>query len=430
MSYRRWATGRIKWLLFAFPFVFTGCGNWGYMNSDDYSDQYKEQTRSFHPRFRIHHISGDSSRLYFKVNRDRLLFVREDRNKSFEAELELEFTFKKDLNSDTVLDSGSVTFSDIKPQKEKNSFVGNTAFQSGQAEKGILRVTLSDKNRNQQQKRILNVDRSKANAPQFFFVTEKNTDRPVFRNYFDQKKTLHVKTSQRKGPLLHIRYYNREFPLPPPPFANNRIERFEYKTDSTFTVPYEPKKGAVISLPEKGFIHMQVDTSNKEGLTLMRFNKGFPKVGTVKAMVGPIRYLTSKNEYEEFKNGKGSLKKKVDEFWLDCGGNKQRARELIRHYYSRVETANERFTSYLPGWKTDRGLIRIIYGEPNIVNKNETSETWIYGEENNLMSLSFTFDKVENPFTDNDYSLSRSQLYQSSWYRAVESWRNGRVYSN
>ncbi len=46
------------------------------------------------------------------------------------------------------------------------------------------------------------------------------------------------------------------------------------------------------------------------------------------------------------------------------------------------------------------------------------------------MSLSFSFEKVENPFTNNDYALSRNQLYQSSWYKAVESWRNGRVYSN
>ena len=33
---------------------------------------------------------------------------------------------------------------------------------------------------------------------------------------------------------------------------------------------------------------------------------------------------------------------------------------LIKTYYSKVEKANEMFTSHLEGWKTDRGMISII----------------------------------------------------------------------
>jgi hypothetical protein len=73
-------------------------------------------------------------------------------------------------------------------------------------------------------------------------------------------------------------------------------------------------------------------------------------------------------------------------------------------------------------------MIFLIFGLPNIVNRTSSSEVWIYGEENNMMSLNFTFYKVTNPFTANDYILDRSIIYKNNWYRGVESWRQGRIY--
>jgi hypothetical protein len=44
------------------------------------------------------------------------------------------------------------------------------------------------------------------------------------------------------------------------------------------------------------------------------------------------------------------------------------------------------------------------------------------------MALSFTFVKLDNPFSDNDYALQRSANYRNLWYNAVDLWREGRVY--
>ncbi|MCE9540005.1 MAG: GWxTD domain-containing protein, partial [Bacteroidetes bacterium] len=95
---------------------------------------------------------------------------------------------------------------------------------------------------------------------------------------------------------------------------------------------------------------------------------------------------------------------------------------------NRVQDANLYFTSYLEGWKTDRGMIYLIYGSPNVTYKTANSETWIYGEENNINSLSYTFSKTNNPFTNNDFTLDRSVVYKQSWYTAVDIWRQGRTY--
>jgi hypothetical protein len=93
-----------------------------------------------------------------------------------------------------------------------------------------------------------------------------------------------------------------------------------------------------------------------------------------------------------------------------------------------VQDANYYFTSYLEGWKTDRGMVYLIYGSPNVIYRTLNSETWIYGEENNVNSLSYSFTKVNNPFTNNDYTLERSVVYKQSWITAVDIWRQGRTY--
>jgi hypothetical protein len=67
---------------------------------------------------------------------------------------------------------------------------------------------------------------------------------------------------------------------------------------------------------------------------------------------------------------------------------------------------------------------------PSTIYKNDQSETWIYGEENNLMSLSFTFKPRKGALNDNDLVLERDPMLKGAWYRNVESWRNGRVYQN
>ena len=118
----------------------------------------------------------------------------------------------------------------------------------------------------------------------------------------------------------------------------------------------------------------------------------------------------------------------VDQFWLNKAHSNERARTLIRNYYSRVQLANELFTSHKEGWKTDRGLISIIFGSPSFIRYNKNNEIWIYGNDHNSNTIKFTFEKIKNIFSNNDYILKRNYAYKTPWYIAVETWRNGKVY--
>ena len=81
------------------------------------------------------------------------------------------------------------------------------------------------------------------------------------------------------------------------------------------------------------------------------------------------------------------------------------------------------FSSDREGWKTDRGMIYIVFGPPNSVFRKELKETWVYGNVESNLAVTFDFFRIQSPFTDNDYWLNRSTSYGQSWNNAVEIWR-------
>ena len=87
--------------------------------------------------------------------------------------------------------------------------------------------------------------------------------------------------------------------------------------------------------------------------------------------------------------------------------------------------ANNYFTNYKEGWKTDKGMIFIIFGNPDEVYKNDVGELWIYRKNDNFPKMRFSFAKVPNIFTDDHYTLLRSHSYQNNWFKAIQLWRRG-----
>lgn len=222
--------------------------------------------------------------------------------------------------------------------------------------------------------------------------------------------------------MLFVRYYNRDFPVALPPFVMHDPPSFDYDADSIFSIGVREGTTPYLSLPDNGFYHFQADTSSKSGITLFNFYDGFPDVVGLAELLHPLKYITTSKEFEEIRNSPDQ-KVAIDQFWLKNAGNPLRAKSMISKYYGRVREVNRYFSSYLEGWKTDRGLIYIVFGEPRIVYRSDDFEEWIYGEEGNSNSLRFQFQKIENPFTDNDYVLIKSLSYKEKWYDAVSGWR-------
>jgi GWxTD domain-containing protein len=139
-------------------------------------------------------------------------------------------------------------------------------------------------------------------------------------------------------------------------------------------------------------------------------------------MIPVTRYIATQSEFNDLQEA-GKPAEAIDKFWLSITNNQARAKVLIRDYYTRVKQANKLFYTHKPGWKTDRGMFYIVMGPPQLVYRSDDLETWIYGESTKYNALKVNFFKVENPFTENDFSLDRSPTLKDDWFFAIDVWR-------
>jgi GWxTD domain-containing protein len=210
------------------------------------------------------------------------------------------------------------------------------------------------------------------------------------------------------------------------------------KPEPDTTLAFRYSDTLALMLPAKGVFMCKTDRKLNEGYTFFNFGTSFPSMTTPEDMIEPLEYIASPDEMLALRTN-SKPKVALDNFWIACGGNIEKSRELIRIYYMRALYANYYFTSYREGWRTDRGMVYMIYGPPDKLYKNSGEESWGYkraevktgwGTRYHVTQdyLFFNFKKLDNKFSDNDYFLSRSETIVTYWDKAVSSWRKGIVF--
>jgi GWxTD domain-containing protein len=124
---------------------------------------------------------------------------------------------------------------------------------------------------------------------------------------------------------------------------------------------------------------------------------GLPStVKSIDEAIDQLVYIANPNEIEFMKNGKDDEEKtkRFIAYWKTkdpSPGNEEN--EVFQEYFGRVNFANEQFSHYVEGWQTDRGMVFIILGPPNNVERHpfeynaKPYEIWQYYE----INRSFTF---------------------------------------
>jgi GWxTD domain-containing protein len=359
--------------------------------------------------------------VFLSVHLPDLKYNKDEINGFSSCSYSIAYRLMASYEAKAVIDSMTVIYGDTMNFGKNVDILRNLVFPAVYPGNYILELTLRDLNRKEYVRKYLNVLKSTHNTSQNFLLLKDN-ELPVFRNYTSKDEKVRLLCADTNVDHLSVRAYFRSFPPASPPFVEENNRPFNYTADSTFNIKMIKGESDLFSLQKEGFYHFVKDTSVREGFTIFRFFEGFPYIGLADQLVYPLKYITTRKEYDTILNAPDQ-KQAVDEFWLNTAGNPLRAKSLIQKYYNNVEDANHFFTSYQEGWKTDRGLIYVVFGQPNYVYRSENTEEWIYGEPQNRNSLRFTYVKVNNPFTDNDYSLFRSPTMKDAWYITVQSWR-------
>jgi GWxTD domain-containing protein len=193
----------------------------------------------------------------------------------------------------------------------------------------------------------------------------------------------------------------------------------EMQIDCVFSV----RADSPLRFKKAAFYFVQEDTTTTEGFSFTVKEFKYPKLSRAKELIGPLAYITKNEEYEELVRSKFP-KLAVDDFWQNFGNNDQNAKKQIKLFYSRAEKANELFTSFKDGWKTDMGMIYIMYGKPSRVIRQFDKEFWTYVTANNSQII-FTFDRKPTIFTPKNFELEREKYYETSYLSNVQQWRKG-----
>ncbi|MFN8351948.1 MAG: GWxTD domain-containing protein [Flavobacteriales bacterium] len=414
----------------ALVLLLAGCSTYvPVAGGDNFAYLYGKGAAAVRLSARVHHSSDDRSTIYFKLNTGDLLYRNAGGGGPFRANVLLKYEAYPLFGSTQLLDSASTFVKDTStdPTEEKD-LIGSMEMKRNDQRSFVLKVTARDLNREAESTVFIPVERDIAGERQNFLPTS-TKGVPLFTDQVPPGMDVRIRCERYAGRTLQVQHFVAPAKLPPPVFVTADQGMPQVQLDSTFTITVEESGTFGLRAPEQGFYHIRVDTASREGFTLFSLAECYPFVDRSEDLVPPLRYLTSLQEWDRI-TGAQDKRVEVERFWTDATGSRDRAREAIATFYGRVENANRHFTSWVEGWRSDRGLVSIIFGAPNNIRKTATSEVWTYGEESNMTSLTFIFEKRPGAFSDNDLVLRRDPLFKSAWYRNVESWRNGRILQN
>lgn len=388
---------------------------------------YNPAESPIHPEAGILHLNDSISHLYISIPQSELLFNQANPEGRFLTSLRFHYEiyelYEKE-NSRKLVDSGS-----YKTELEKNKLHGlyYTVFpvRCRYGRQYTLRLFTYDNMRNKSMQTFLRIDKTDRNGRQYFMAFTPTSRYPVLKAYVTAGRSIVLRYGPGGIDSVYVQWYKKSQPLPLPVFSSETPKNLLIRADSTWRIALSDT--LVFDTSRTGLFHFRTDTLSFDGFTLLCPGEHYPEIKTPAQMIPPLTYLTSGPEQKAIEQNPNP-KAAVDNFWLTCGENVQTARDLIRAYYNRVFFANYYFTADREGWKTDRGMIYVVYGPPRTMLKTDNQEEWTYFTEAGKKVV-FTFRYKPSPLTENLFVLIRNLEPSPHWRQAVDSWRSGKVFT-
>jgi GWxTD domain-containing protein len=243
--------------------------------------------------------------------------------------------------------------------------------------------------------------------------------KPVFDSHIPAHAEVTI--TNTFGPDLKVYHYTERYPAASPPFAEKEVQVDPImQVDSSFSI----KAGRPLKFTKEGLYLVQSDTNAARGISFRVTPSSYPKMTKIEDLSTSLVFISTKDEADKLKAA-GADKTAFDRVVLDITRDKERARSLIKNYFKRVELSNIFFSSYKEGWKTDRGMMYLVFGLPDEVNRNGQFEVWTYKS----MNIKFTFRKTGSVYDPDYFVLERNKRLAETWYYTIDMWRKSQITS-
>ena len=391
---------------------------------------YNPSRLSLHPDFSIFHENENYSVLYIRAYPAELRFNQTNEDFEYRALLKVRYELlgldEDGGNEGAIIDSASVIYKLVERDEKSPAFFASLYIPIKQGSRYLLKVETRDQNRGSMGLEYLYVDKTDPHSAQNFKVVSTFSGYPKFMRFFLPGEKFNIQYRDPTVDSIFVDYFRQASELPRPPITATADYTMKSTPDTSFVFPLEDTTH--YNLTMGGMYFVRVSEDEEEGLTLFNFGGSFPEVKSPKELMEPLFYLSTLAEYRDLRN-QSNRKLAVDNFWLRIGNSVEKSRELIRVYYNRVVYSNLYFTSNKEGWKTDQGMIFILFGPPNRIQMTGKGERWYYFAKRKTKLVEFRFNRQPDAFSHQHLVWMKTTDSQLYWNQAVRSWRNGKVYS-
>ena len=343
------------------------------------------------------------ARLFHKADSSFIIIECSDNNAAISAKVYEQYDYNKML-LDTFVNNNNITKIDNQIH----------IFLPVNADKKLWAVELQINGNNLQYYDILLANRAQDNEQSIFILRNGNYHLQKYASVLD---TFTLSERSATAKFFYLKYFPN----------TNTAANFVYITTKEY---FNPLKGCseliTVSANQKfkfnkqGLYFIQTDTNSNKGTFIIAQDADYPKIAKLDDLIAPLQYIAKSEEYNTI-NKSSDRKAEVDKYWLARSKNKEQARAALKLYYQAIANANCYFTVHKSGWQTDRGMVFVVFGTPDIVRKSANQEIWFYKGNNLRQPTELVFNRVGELYT-----LERSRAYKDAWTTEINKWRKAK----
>ena len=139
-------------------------------------------------------------------------------------------------------------------------------------------------------------------------------------------------------------------------------------------------------------------------------------IGNISQAIQNMRYILDDDEWKKLSKAKSDEQERLFiEYWLSRDPTPEtKENELMDEYFSRINYSNVNFKTYTDGWKSDMGMIYVLFGPPDDLEVYNDPLSRMYQQRWHYYRINKFFDFVdENGF--GDYKLTTPFFRARSW---------------
>ncbi|MBN2237174.1 MAG: GWxTD domain-containing protein [Bacteroidales bacterium] len=386
----------------------------------NYAKFYQEDYPGSVFKTQVFNANDSMTELFVQVNLNTLAIVSGKTKTEVAKDFVFDYSLVEGLKEKEVMQEGKVAIAE-SPDADENSKSFKIKLKTPAVGQFVLFSSVQSENLKKSFTSRTSILKGVVSSEQNFMLL-KEDGTIHWDNYISGNEKVRIQFNDSQVKELYVNWYAPKFSPAVVPFSpGHRNEVKNLDTAETFKIALINGKSELLTFKDLGIYQFRVNPNDASGYSLIKFYAEFPYVYNDAQRLFSLRYLNPRYEFEDLMAMEPA--EAVKEFWYSKSRKAERSEDMMETYYGRVQRANELFTSYKEGWKTDRGMIFMVYGAPDKVHIYKDREVWEYGNDSYYNGLRFEFTKQDNPFTQNDFQLFRQTHFERSWQGIVNNWR-------